>query len=56
VSIDEYLETELEKSYDNSIALTYSDLPVDSDTIFDQMPYSRRVKELLGASKTKQDD
>jgi hypothetical protein len=35
VDIQEYLETELEKSYDNSLSLNYTDLPMDTETIFE---------------------
>ncbi|MEE4248473.1 MAG: hypothetical protein V2I33_24090 [Kangiellaceae bacterium] len=54
--MDDFLEYEPERSLDTSVTLTYSDLPVDNDTIFDQMPFNRRVTELLGTPRHRGDD
>jgi hypothetical protein len=35
INIEDYFDLEAERSMENSITLTYSDLPIDTETIFE---------------------
>jgi hypothetical protein len=46
INIEDYFDLEAERSQESSLMVTYSDLPIDTETIFEQMSYYK--KDALG--------